>query len=92
MIFGVLRDIKIDENRVICTPLEVASIVYAGHTVYVQKGAGERAGFPDEKYVAKGAKILDTAEEMWAKRDFVAKVKEIEESEYGLMRENQLIY
>jgi len=92
MIFGVLRDIKIGENRVICTPLEVASIVQAGHTVYVQKGAGERAGFPDEKYVAKGAKILDTAEEMWAKCDFVAKVKEIEESEYGLMRENQLIY
>ena len=40
MIFGVLKDIKEGENRVICTPLEVASIVAAGHTVMVQKGAG----------------------------------------------------
>ncbi len=49
MKFGVLKDIKEGENRVICTPVEVASIVAAGHTVYVQKGAGVGAGFPDEK-------------------------------------------
>ena len=46
MKFGVLKDIKEGENRVICTPVEVASIVAAGHTVYVQKGAGVGAGFP----------------------------------------------
>ena len=39
MVFGVLKDIKEGENRVICTPVEVASIVNAGHTVLVQKGA-----------------------------------------------------
>ena len=44
MKFGVLKDIKEGENRVICTPVEVASIVSAGHTVYVQKGAGVGAG------------------------------------------------
>ena len=42
MIFGVLKDIKEGENRVICTPIEVASIVAAGHTVLVQKDAGAR--------------------------------------------------
>ena len=61
MIFGVLKDIKEGENRVICTPVEVATIVSAGHTVYVQKGAGAGAGFPDEKYAAAGAIIADTA-------------------------------
>ena len=47
MIFGVLKDIKEGENRVICTPVEIASIVAAGHTALVQKGAGAGAGFPD---------------------------------------------
>ncbi len=92
MKFGVLKDIKVGENRVICTPIEVASIVNAGHTVYVQKGCGERAGFADEKYIQNGAIILDTAEQMWETCDFLAKVKEIESSEYKYLRENQMIY
>ena len=45
MVFGVLKDIKVGENRVICTPVEVASIVAAGHRVLVQKGAGVGSGF-----------------------------------------------
>ena len=65
MIFGVLKDIKAGENRVICTPVEVGSIVSNGHTVLVEKGAGVGAGFPDEKYAAMGAKICDTAKELW---------------------------
>lgn len=92
MIFGVLKDIKEGEYRVICTPVEVASIVAAGHTVLVQKSAGVKAGFPDEKYAAAGAQLIDTAEEMWQRCDFLAKVKEIAPSEYGLLRENQMLY
>ena len=92
MVFGVLKDIKRDENRVICTPLEVASIVSAGHNVFVQKDCGKGAGFSDDKYMFAGATVLDTAKEIWDKCDFVAKVKEIETSEYGFLRENQLIY
>ena len=92
MIFGVLKDIKEGENRVICTPVEVASIVAAGHTVYVQKGAGAGAGFPDEKYAAAGATICETAKELWDTCDFLAKVKEIEPSEFGYLKENQMIY
>ncbi len=92
MKFGILRDIKEGEHRVICTPLEVATIIANGHEVYAQKGCGERAGFPDEAYVAKGAQILDTAKEMWETCDFLAKVKEFEESEYGYFRKGQMIY
>ena len=92
MVFGVLKDIKIGENRVICTPLEVKSITSAGHTVFVEKGAGAKAGFSDEKYIAAGAQIKETAKELWAECDFVAKVKEIEESEYGFLREGQIVY
>ncbi|MBQ7624320.1 MAG: alanine dehydrogenase [Clostridia bacterium] len=91
MVFGVLRDIKEGENRVICTPIEVASIVADGHKVLCQKGCGERAGFPDAKYAAAGAEIVDTMEEMYKRCDFLAKVKEIEPCEYGLLREDQII-
>lgn len=92
MVFGVLKDIKIGENRVICTPVEVASIVNAGHTVLVQKDAGIGSGFANEAYEKAGAKICKTADELWEKCDFVAKVKEIEESEYHFLREGQIIY
>ena len=77
MRFGILKDIKEGENRVICTPAEVASIVAAGHQVFVQEGAGARCGFPDAAYAKNGATILATAKEMWDTCEFLAKVKEI---------------
>ncbi len=92
MVFGILKDIKAGESRVICTPIEVASIVSAGHTVLAQSGCGIGAGFADEKYAAAGAEIVSEAKEMWARCDFLAKVKEIEPSEFELLRENQMIY
>lgn len=92
MIFGVLKDIKKHECRVIATPSEVSTIVRDGHKVLVQKGAGEKAGFYDEDYVKSGAEIVNTMEEIYEKCDFVAKVKEIEPSEFELLRENQIIF
>ncbi|HHY99924.1 MAG TPA: alanine dehydrogenase, partial [Tissierellia bacterium] len=89
--FGVLKDIKEGEYRVICTPTEVASIVAAGHKVLAQKDCGKGAGFSNEAYEKAGAEIVETAEEMYARCDMVAKVKEFEESEYDLIRENQII-
>lgn len=92
MNFGVLKDIKNGEFRVIATPSEVASIIDDGHKVFVQKDAGLKAGFLDEEYVSVGAEIVETMEEMYACCDFIAKVKEIEPSEYNLLRENQIIF
>ena len=91
MIFGILKDIKEGEFRVICTPAEVKSIVASGHEVWAQHDCGKSAGFPDEKYVEAGAKIVETMEEMYAECDMLAKVKEFTPREYPLMRENQII-
>jgi len=91
MIYGILKDIKEGEFRVISTPVEVKSIVAAGHTVLAQHDCGKAAGFPDEKYAAAGADIIETAEEIWARADMVAKVKEFTPVEYPLMREGQII-
>lgn len=92
MIFGVLKDIKEGENRVIATPSEVNTIKSDGHIVFVQKDAGLKAGFANNDYQKAGAQIVETAEEVYNQCDFIAKVKEIEESEYKLLREGQIIY
>ena len=91
MIFGILKDIKEGEFRVICTPAEVKSIVASGHEVWAQHDCGKSAGFPDEKYVEAGAKIVETMEEMYAECDMLAKVKEFTPREYPLIIENQII-
>jgi len=92
MKFGVLKDIKIGESRVVATPTEVYDLVSDGHQVYVASNAGYAAGFDDDDYAEAGAIITETNEEIWAECDFVAKVKEVEASEYELMREGQMIY
>lgn len=92
MIFGVLKDRKVGEYRVIATPLEVCTIKADGHTVLVERDAGIMAGFSNEAYEEQGAVIVDTMEEMYERADLLAKVKEIEEPEYKLLREGQIIY
>ena len=92
MKFGVLKDIKNGEYRVIATPAEVSTLRADGHEVLVQRGAGAGAGFPDEEYLRTGAALVDTMEEIYAQCDMVAKVKEIEPTEYDLLREGQIIF
>ncbi|HBV67920.1 MAG TPA: alanine dehydrogenase [Clostridiales bacterium] len=91
MIFGVLKDIKEGENRVIVTPIEAATIASDGHKVLAQRDCGAGSGFTNEQYMKAGAEIVDTIEEMYERCDMLVKVKEIEESEYNLLRENQII-
>ena len=91
MIFGVLKDIKEGENRVMVTPLEAATIVGDGHTVLAQKDCGLGCGFTNEQYAKAGAEIVETMEEMYQRCDMLVKVKEIEECEFEILRENQII-
>lgn len=92
MKFGILKDIKDGEYRVIATPAEISTLVDDGHEAFVQKGAGAGSGFSDEAYCAAGAKLVDSMEEIYSNCDFVAKVKEFEPCEYGLLRENQIVF
>ena len=92
MVFGLLKDIKEGEYRVLLTPIEIAAIVGAGHTVYCEKDCGKLAGFADEAYEKAGATIIDSHAEMFEKCDFVAKVKEIMPEEYPMLREGLMIY
>ena len=91
MILGILRETKKGENRVICTPKEVETITTAGHTVYAQRGCGERAGFSDEAYESAGALLTDSVQELFKVCDMVAKVKEFTPEEWPLIRTGQLL-
>ncbi len=58
---AVLKETAARENRVALTPESAGRLVKAKVDVVVQRGAGERAGFPDAAYVALGARIADDA-------------------------------
>jgi alanine dehydrogenase len=88
----VPKEIKTNENRVALVPAGTEILVEAGHTVYVERGAGQGSGFPDEAYVSAGAKLLDTADEVWAKAEMIMKVKEPIAVEWPRMRAGQVIY
>ena len=92
MIIGVPKEIKNNENRVALTPAGATELVKHGHEVYVQSTAGEGSGFPDETYIAAGAKMLPTIEETYAIAEMIMKVKEPIESEYSLIKEDQLLF
>ena len=92
MIIGVPKEIKNNENRVGLTPANVDVLTHQGHTVYVQRDAGEGTGFSASEYTEAGAKLLDTIEEVYATCDMIVKVKEPIEPEYELLRENQLLF
>ena len=61
MIVGVLREVKSDEYRVGLLPVGAELLVRDGHTVLVEKDAGEESGFENDRYLAVGAKIVETA-------------------------------
>ncbi len=92
MKIGLPKEIKDNEYRVGLTPAGVHALNGAGHTVFVQRSAGEGSGFTDEQYEKAGGKMLDTADEVWAEGDMIVKVKEPIAPEYPRMRENQLLF
>ena len=92
MKIGIPKEIKLNEDRVSVTPGGVYELVSNGHDVFIQAGAGVGSGFSDSDYFRSGATVLPTIEEIYAKADLIVKVKEPAESEYTLIRENQIIF
>ena len=71
MLIGCPAEIKNQEYRVGVTPAAAHEAVANGHDVIIQKGAGAGAGFPDAEYIAAGARIADTAEQVFAEADMI---------------------
>ncbi|MET8283332.1 alanine dehydrogenase [Micromonospora sp. NPDC005174] len=89
---GIPREVKNHEYRVAITPAGVNEFTRSGHQVFVESGAGVGSSITDEEFAAAGAKILDTADEVWETAELVLKVKEPIAEEYHRMREGQVLF
>lgn len=92
MIIGILKEIKVAENRVCMTPAGVEIMCENGHDVLVESDAGTGSGFDDAAYREAGAEIVATPQEIFRRADMVMHVKEPQPSEYPLIREGQIVF
>ena len=92
MLVGVPKEIKVEEYRVGLTPPAVREFVAHGHRVLVEARAGQGIGSGDDKYRAAGADIAEDADDIFARSDMVMKVKEPQEREWEMLRENQILF
>ncbi|GAA1886978.1 alanine dehydrogenase [Streptantibioticus ferralitis] len=89
---GIPREVKNNEFRVAITPAGVHELVRNGHQVFVEQGAGNGSSITDDEYVAAGAQILGTADEVWGIADLLLKVKEPVAEEYHRLRKDQTLF
>ncbi len=92
MRIGVPKEVKNHEYRVAITPIGVHELASHGHEVCIEKGAGAGSQIEDSEYVAAGATILETADDVWGAGEMVLKVKEPVAEEYHRMREGQVLF
>ncbi|RAS69149.1 L-alanine dehydrogenase [Lentzea atacamensis] len=92
MRIAVPREIKNHEYRVALTPAGAHELTSRGHDVFVERGAGLGSAITDEEYLAAGAKILASADDVWAEGDMVLKVKEPIAEEYPRLRAGQTLF
>jgi alanine dehydrogenase len=92
MLIGVPKEIKNHEYRVGLTPASVREIAGQGHEVIVQATAGVGIGATDADYVAAGARVLATAEEVFARAEMIVKVKEPQAEERKRLRRGQVLF
>ena len=89
---GIPREVKNNEFRVAITPAGVHELVRHGHQVLIEQNAGVGSSIPDAEYVAAGARIVATADEVWATADLLLKVKEPIAEEYHRLRKDQTLF
>ena len=91
MIIGLPKEIKDGERRVALTPVAVASLTTAGHSVRVERLAGVGAGFRDIEYAESGAELVDSGTKAFD-AELVVKVKEIQTDEWKLLNPGGMLF
>ncbi|MGB1077714.1 MAG: alanine dehydrogenase [Bdellovibrionales bacterium] len=92
MIIGVPKEIKKQEYRVGLVPSAVKQFVDQGHEVFVEKNAGQAIGYSDDSYKKSGAKIVESAQEVFDRAEMIVKVKEPQLNECKMLKEGQIIF
>ncbi|MFC1545083.1 alanine dehydrogenase [Gemmatimonadota bacterium] len=91
MDIGIPKEFNRDENRVGLTPRAVSHLTERGHTVIVERGAGEAAFFEDQRYEAAGAMIVYHPEEVYKRAKVVCKVGSILTENLDLLKKGSII-
>lgn len=92
MRFSIPKETLYEEKRVALAPAGVDALVRAGHTVYIESGAGEGSHFSDEEYRKTGAQIVYSAEEAYLRAEVIVKVAPLQEFEADMLQENQTLF
>ncbi len=92
MRIGVTKEIKNHEYRIGLTPASVRELVAHGHQVLVERGGGRATGFDDDQYLCAGARLADTAGDVFDAADLIIKVKEPQPTECKMLREGQILF
>ena len=92
MIIGIPKEIKNNESRVSILPFGVEDLVKNGHQVFIEKDAGVGSGFSNDIYKKSGAKIIESAQEVYSNSELIIKVKEPQEIEYPFIKENHILF
>src|SRR4030043_84179 len=91
MEIGVINESAKIENRVGLNPSGISFLVEKGHKVYVQAGAGLKAGYTNEEFTAQGANIVFTKEEVFGRSDIVLNISPLNQEECRLVKANQIL-
>lgn len=92
MRIGIPKETLYEEKRVVLTPAGVDALVRAGHTVYMERGAGEESHFKDEEYEKVGAHIVYGAEEAFRRAEMIIKVAPLTFEEAQMLTDNQTLF
>jgi len=92
MLIGVPKELKNNEYRVGLVPGSVRELIAHGHQVIIQRAAGIGIGFDDGAFEQAGARLVDTAAEVFQSADMIIKVKEPQPEECRMLREDQVLF
>ena len=92
MRIGIPTEVKTLEGRVALIPAAVAELIYEGHELIIQAGAGEKSGYTDAAYAALGARIVADAATLYGEAELIVKVKEPQPQELVLLRPDHRLF
>lgn len=92
MIVGVPKEVKTEEHRVAITPVGVRELVERGHTVLIERGAGEGSSIHNDEYGAQGATLVPTPSDVFNGADLILKVKEPQKAEIDMFKQGQILF
>ena len=92
MLVGVPKEIKDNEFRVGMVPSSVMELTHHGHQVIIQKGLGDGISLTDEDYEKAGAKVVETADDVFEQAEMIVKVKEPQPEEISMLNSGQVLF